>query len=1163
MSIHVALHHRTEYRYGEQAGLGPQVIRLRPAAHCRTRILSYSLKVDPAEHFLNWQQDPYGNFLARVVVPRPTHSFTVSVDLTAEMTVINPFDFFLEPVAEYYPFVYSPDMLSDLMPFLHVAPAMEGSPLANYVRKIDRSRRKTIDFLVELNQQLQCEISYLIRLEPGVQSCDETLEKRSGSCRDSAWLLVNVLRRMGLAARFVSGYIIQLKPDKLPLEGPVGAAADFTDLHAWTEVYLPGAGWVGLDPTSGLLAGEGHIPLACTPEPISAAPITGSASHRADHFDFQMTLTRIHEDARVTKPYTEEQWGAIRAAGVHVDDELKTGDVRLTMGGEPTFVSIDDMEGAEWKTEAMGPHKRELAGDLLMRLKRRFAPQGLLHFGQGKWYPGESLPRWALRCYWRNDGQPLWQDESLFADPVKKGTATIDDARRFGQRLAEKLGVRSEHVIDAYEDVFYYAWKERRLPANVNLRDSKLENEEERVRLARVFEQGLTSPVGCTLPLRRVWWTPQPYWESGDWVVRSEAMFLIPGDSPMGYRLPIQSLLYEKQSQLDRLGYARDAFADRPALPLYQQLRERATSYAPTVTRQFAGEPARAAVGSGGSEYGFDSGGGLGDFQHAQDSGGHHDQNGGNGYGRLPYDAISQAAGAPTSATTSPSSTDPSHVVRTALCIEPRDGVLHIFMPPIDRLEDYLELVTAIEATASELASPVVIEGYEPPHDPRLSHLKVTPDPGVIEVNVPPARDWDELVAITTGVYEDAHFSRLGTEKFDIDGTHTGTGGGNHVVLGGPTPADSPFLRRPDLLRSLVAFWHNHPSLSYLLSGTFIGPTSQAPRVDEGRRDARYELEIAFEQAKRGIVHPPWLVDRVFRHLLVDGTGNTHRAEFCIDKLYSPDSSSGRLGLVEFRAFEMPPHERMSLTQQLLLRACVAKFWKTSYTEKLVDWDTSLHDRFMLPHFVWQDFRDVIEELVLSGYALDAQWFAPHFEFRFPFIGDFAYSNVQVEIRKAIEPWYVLGEEGVIGGTARYVDSSVERLQVLVRGLTDARHTITCNGRKLPLHRTGVEGEYVAGVRYRAWQPPSCLHPTIPVDTPLVFDVLDGWMKRSLGGAMYHVGHPGGLNPGTFPVNAFEAESRRAARFLCMGHRGGPLEVPTDEVNRDYPLTLDLRRGRT
>jgi len=1146
MPIRVALHHRTEYRYDQPSSLGAQVIRLRPAAHCRTRVLSYSLKVDPADHFLNWQQDPYGNFLARVSIHKPVKRFAVDIDLTAELIVINPFDFFLEPDAETFPFTYTPDLLKDLTPYLQSSPVMHDSPLANYVRRIDRKPRRTIDFLVELNKQLQRDVKYLIRMEPGVQTCDETLSKGSGSCRDSAWVLVNVLRHVGLAARFVSGYIVQLKADVKPLEGPAGTAVDFTDLHAWTEVFLPGAGWVGLDPTSGLFASEGHIPLACTPDPISAAPITGTASHRADDFDFSMSVTRIHEDPRVTLPYTEEQWAAIIAVGRQVDDDLQTGDVRLTMGGEPTFVSVDDMEGVEWKTEALGKNKRRIAGELLIRLKHRFGAGGFLHLAQGKWYPGESLPRWALRCYWRRDGEPIWQDETLFGDPTKPGSHTVDDARRFGQRLAEKLGVNAGHVIDGFEDIMYYAWKERCLPANVDLRDSRLENEQERKRLARVFAQGITAPVGVALPLRRVWEAAEPFWESGEWIVRSDEMFLIPGDSPMGLRLPIHSLLWQKRSPLEIAGYARDAFADRPNLPLYRELREQAVDHVTSVVRQFERAAVIAGVG-GGSESG-----------EAQDF---HRHDGSNGRGQAHAEGPRATTDTP-HATDSANSDDPSRVVRTSLCVEPRGGVLHVFMPPLDRLEDYLLLLTAIEATAAELSAPVVIEGYAPPYDARLQQASVTPDPGVVEVNVPPAKNWDELVAITTGVYEDAHFSRLGMEKFDLDGTHTGTGGGNHVVIGGPTAADSPFLRRPDLLRSLVAYWHNHPSLSYLFSGNFIGPTSQAPRIDEGRRDARYELEIAFEQAAPGRTPSPWLVDRVFRHLLVDGTGNTHRSEFCIDKLFSPDSSSGRLGLVEFRAFEMPPHTQMSLCQQLLLRACVAQFWRSPYTESLVDWDTSLHDRFMLPHFVAQDFRDVVAQLNESGYPLDLEWFAPHFEFRFPRVGEVTYANVHVEFCKAIEPWYVLGEEGAVGGTARYVDSSVERMQVKVRGMTNPRHTVTCNGRRLPLHPTGTEGEFVAGVRYRAWQPPSCLHPTIPVDAPLVFDVLDLWMKRSLGGANYHVGHPGGLNPQTFPVNAFEAESRRAGRFVEMGHRGGPLAVPKDEINRDYPLTLDLRRNR-
>ncbi len=1103
MAIHVALTHKTHYRYDRRVNLGPQVVRLRPAPHCRTPILSYSLKIRPETHFLNWQQDPQSNFLARLVFPEPTQEFLVEVDLVAEMGVFNPFDFFLEPYAEQCPFTYDNSLARELRPYLEKEPA--GPKLTAFLAGIPRVTTRTIDYLVAINQRLTSEIGYVIRMEPGVQTCEETLTFRTGSCRDSAWLLVEILRHLGLAARFVSGYLIQLQADVKPLEGAAGPTSDFTDLHAWAEVYLPGAGWIGFDPTSGLLAGEGHIPLACTPDATSAAPISGALDPCNTEFTHEMTVRRIYESPRVTKPYTDHQWHEIEKLGHLVDADLRTGDVRLTMGGEPTFISLDDPDGPEWTSAALGPKKRKLAVELLGRLRNHFAPNALLHFGQGKWYPGEPLPRWAFSCYWRKDGVAIWEDKRLIAEDGKDYGYTIEHSKKFLDALSKRLEVSASFAIAAYEDVFYYMWKERRLPINVDPLDSKLENPIERKRVARIFEEGLGKQVGIVLPLRRIpTRSGVPRWTSQPWFLAADHLFLIPGDSPVGYRLPLESLPWTKPEDVT-YSYEPDPFATRGKLPEKPE-RKRFLFIAPSVTD----DP-------------------------------------------IPADDRAKPPAPGESA---------SWVSRPALCIEPRDGKIHIFLPPVEYVSDYLDLVAAIEDTADHLKMPVVLEGYAPPYDTRTGLLKVTPDPGVIEVNIHPAASWDELVETTNAIYHLARESRLGTEKFMLDGQHSGTGGGNHIVIGGQTAADSAFLRRPDLLRSLIGYWHNHPSLSYLLSGMFIGPTSQHPRVDEARTDSIYELEIAFDQIPDmgSPAPPPWLADRVFRHLLTDLSGNTHRAEFCIDKLYSPDASGSRLGLVELRAFEMPPHARMSLTQQLLVRALIADFWRSPYRQKLVWWGTVLHDRFMLPHFVQLDWEDVVTDLQAAGYPFQKEWFAPHYEFRFPLIGSVSKRGMTMELRHALEPWHVLGEEASGAATVRNVDSSVERMQVKMTGMADTRYVVLCNGRRVPLQATGEEGEFVAAVRFRAWQPPSCLHPNIPVHTPLVFDIVDTWSHRSIGGCTYHVTHPGGRSHEQFPVNAYEAESRRLARFSNIGHTPGVIELPGEDRNPEFPLTLDLRR---
>jgi uncharacterized protein (DUF2126 family) len=1131
MSIKVAISHKTKYLFDRSVSLSPHIFRLRPAPHSRTPIEGYSFKISPKNHFINWQQDPFGNYQARVVFPEKTTELSIEVEVIARMQVINPFDFFVEESAEKFPFNYDAQLQKELVPYLEAREA--GPKLMAWIEQNKVARDiNTVDFLVYLNQKIFSDLFYNVRMEPGVQSCEETLTSLSGSCRDSAWLLVQILRHWGIAARFVSGYLVQLTSDIKSLDGPSGPEADFTDLHAWAEAYVPGAGWIGLDPTSGLFAGEGHIPLCCTPDYASASPVTGATDVCEVTFEFDNHVYRIHEDPRVTKPYTEEQWENVMQVGYDVEKDLQEGDVRLTMGGEPTFVSIDDFEGAEWNSTADGPLKRKLAYDLSLRLKNRFAYGGLLHFGQGKWYPGELFPRWQYALYWRKDGLPMWQNDALVAKE-NETKYTFEDAHIFAQELIKYLGINPQNLKPTYEDPIYWALEEGKLPVNLDPLEVDLKDSVQRQTMAKIFEKGLNNPTGYVVPLK--WDYRTAAWTSCLWEFRRKHVFLIPGNSPAGLRLPLESLPKVAKEKKEPI-VERSPFEELGTLGTYQAIAEKrygtiAPDYQlPVVSKTSLEE----------------------DKEEEKDK-------------SLLFELST---------------------FTTALSVEERDGIIYVFLPPVDYLEHYLDLVASVEATAEKLQMPVRIEGYTPPSDYRIQKLMVTPDPGVIEVNVHPAASWQELVDNISALYEEAFYSRLGTDKFMVDGRHTGTGGGNHVTIGGAKPADSPVLRRPDLLRSLVTYWQHHPALSYLFAGPFIGPTSQAPRIDEGRDDRLYEVEIAFDQIPDNEEVPFWMVDRIFRNLLVDITGNTHRTEFCIDKLYSPDSSTGRLGILEFRAFDMPPHKHMNLVQTLLVRALIAKFWKQPYKKKLIRWGTELHDRFLLPHFVYLDMVDIVNDLKDAGYNFDISWFDPFFEFRFPHYGTVTVDNIQMELRLGIEPWHVLGEELSNSGTARFVDSSLERLQVKVSGFVPERHILVCNGCRVPLRSTGIKGEFVAGIRYKAWNPPSALHPTVGADAPLVLDIVDTWNDRVLGGCTYFVSHPGGRSFDTYPVNSYEAESRKISRFWDFGHtpsatveatapvqftpavsrfvaenkKSLKIDAPIELINPEYPNTLDLRR---
>ncbi len=1092
MGMLVALSHTTHYTYDRDVHLGPQVIRLRPAPHSKAIVQSYSMKVEPGEHFINWQQDPFGNYLARLVFPKKTRELKVQVDLVTEMRVFNPLDFFLEEENMRFPFSYEASLKEELTSYLEAKES--GVLLMELVASVDKGAMGAIEFLSMCSTMIHERLRYTVRMEQGVQSCEQTLQCGSGSCRDMAWLLCQLLRHLGLATRFVSGYLIQLAQDIPSLDGPSGPEQDFTDLHAWTEVYLPGAGWIGLDPTSGLFAGEGHIPLCCSPAPSNAAPISGPLDACETEFSVLMNVVRVHEDRRTTKPFLDAEWKAIQQLGDQVDKSLDEQDVRLTMGGEPTFVSLDSPQDEQWNFTALGEEKLRLGDELLWRLRAKISPQGLVQYCQGKWYPGEPLPRWAINCFSRKDGEAVWSDDTLLARPGNDLQHDLGTAERFIAGLAKTLGLSGDYILPAHEDAAYYLWKEQRLPIEGDMFKADLTEVNERRRLQKLLDKDLNTPVGYILPLH--YSRRRSEWISNRWAFRSGRLTLTIGDSPIGLRLPLANLPKVPKA-------SEDVFPERSPFEKVPVLGKRKSLMAALTKREKQG---------------------VSDATYAD---------------------------------------DPVGLIKTALCVESREGVLHIFLPPVSYVEHFLDLVTAIETVAKEQNVAVILEGYTPPQDTRTTQYSVTPDPGVLEVNMPPAASWKELQELTTALYEEARTARLTTEKYVLDGRIVGTGGGNHIVVGAERPEHSPFLRRPDLLRSMVTFWQHHPALSYLFAAQYIGPTSQAPRIDEARHDALFELEIAFQQIPSEKKVPFWLTDRIFRNLLVDLTGNTHRAEFCIDKLYSPDGQRGRLGLLEMRGFEMTPNVRMNLLQALLVRACIASFWKTPYHKKLIPWGTRLHDKYMLPEYILEDLGDALETLKEAGHEFDIAWFEPFFQFRFPQFGSVQLGPVQLEIRYALEPWPILGEEMFNGGVSRSVDSSVERLQVRVNGLVEGRHVITCNEHVVPLHRGVARGVWVGGIRYKAWAPSNCLHPTIPAHTPLVFDVVDTANNRSIGGCTYHVMHPGGRSYEEFPVNGNEAEGRRLSRFQPMGHSPGDWSVKTTQTHSDFPCTLDLRRIRT
>jgi len=1038
----IQLTHSTEYQYDEKIKIFPQYIRLHPSSHCKTPIDSFQLCIAPEEHFIHTQQDIFGNQITRVAFKQPSDFFKVTVNLQLRQIKFNPFDFLIDKHAEHYPFYYSDQMQQYLNHY--ITPAEDANAIEIGLAQYRPSASNTIDFCCELNKNLYQTIQYTMRDDSGVQPASVTLKTQKGSCRDTAWLLCELFRGYGLASRFVSGYLISMD-DKTNTQSEA-------ELHAWAEVFIPGAGWIGLDPTSGLLTDNQHIPLCCTPHPNEAAPIAGALQACQSTMQHTIHIKKLDNPSGDLNKNDDITWNKINTLGQAIDDVLDTQHVHLTMGAEPTYLAEDNNHAPEWQTQALGEDKSRRGWTLLQNLGHRFSPGGLKFISQGKQYPGEINPRWAYHYYWRKDGVPLW---TLEIDNNKK--YCLADGLHLLKTLTQALGLPEQAIHSTYVDFEYEQWRQQ----HSNLKQTTLPR------------------VACyVLPLH---WplhlnNNTTHWASCEWHSLDNHVFLIPGDSAAGYRLPLNRLTKNVDPR----------FETCPEKSLFEQ-----------TTHLLSAEQLEKDI-----EKRFSS--------------------------PINNNVILQ------------------HTIHTALCIECKNNQIYLFIPPLNQLEPFVDLVASIQYACRKTSIPVILNGYCPPTDNRLHHFSVTPDPGVLEINIHPSATWQELREKNYIIEAEAKKCHLTSTKTMPNGRVVASGGGNHMTLGGETPSQSPFLRRPDLLQSLIRFWQHHPSLSYLFSGLFVGPSSQAPRIDEARHDSLYEIELAFSQLSSGKNKPYWEIDRLLRYLLVDITGNRHRAEFCIDKLFCPDSENGRQGLLELRAFEMAPNPQQTLLQTLLVRALIATFWQTPYHHPLTRWETQLHDRFFLPHFLWEDFSNILAFLKKQGYLFELEWFDPFYQFRFPILGHLSCHNIKLELRIALEPWHVVDTAN--NSTSRTVDSSLERIQVKLNGLIPQHYHICCNGIVLPLHRTNIQGEYIAAVRFKARNDPVTLHPNIPIHLPLQFDIIDQHHQQIIASCRYDSHH-------------FEqSDVKINDPFTKIPINTASPTLTHASIDPEFPFTLDLRK---